>query len=145
MRRLTLALVLACFGCASGPSAREQALVAELEKRVVLPRGAGELRCYTRYYALVRGKQLEELLGVPGKLPMRELLIGTYREPKAGEKPGIRWVASPSDVPRIHDAGCSSMTVWYDPDWPEKQVQASCSPDFAGSVPQEIHGKPLRC
>lgn len=145
MRFPTIALVLLCFGCAEGPSSPEQALISEVEKRVHMPKGAGELRCYKRYYTVVRGKQLEELLGDLEKLPFREMLIGTYREPGPEDKPGIQWVGSSRDVPKIYDGGCGDMRVWYAVGWPEKEIKASCSFDFSGNIPEEIRGKPLTC
>ena len=62
MRFIIAALALLCFGCAERPNSQEQALISEVEKRVHLPTGAGELRCYRRYYTVVRGKHLQEML-----------------------------------------------------------------------------------
>lgn len=146
MRFLCTAAALACLGCAEAPGPREQALVARVEKHVQLPKGAGALRCYKRYYAVIRGKQLEELLGGSDP-PVRELLVGHYREPgeRREDAPGIRWVDRIEDIPTIHDAGCSDLQVWYAEGWPEKDIKAGCAPDFAGSIPEEIKGKPLTC
>jgi hypothetical protein len=145
MRRLILACALICFGCTSGPTEREQSLITEVETRVQLPKGAGKLQCYRRYYTVLRGKQLEEYLGGPNRLPYRELLIGTYREPEMGEAPGVKWVASMKEVPELHDGGCLDMTVLFATGWPENKVKALCSLDFSGNMPEEIKGKPLTC
>lgn len=79
------------------------------------------------------------------RLPFREMLVGIYREPGLKEKPGIQWVKSPKEVPEIADGGCSDIGVLYAAGWPEKQVKATCSLDFSGSIPEEIRGKPLTC
>lgn len=147
MRSLVIAFALICFGCAERPNSQEQALIAELEKRVTLPKGAARLQCYKRYYSVVRGKELEDMVGSPlaANLPFREMLVGTYREPGPGDEPGIQWVRSPKEVPEIGDGGCSDIRVLYAAGWPEKQVKATCSLDFSGSIPEEITGKPLTC
>jgi hypothetical protein len=145
MRFPAVALTLICLGCTETPSTQEQALIAEVERRVQLPKGAGELRCYKRYYTVVRGKQLKEMLGGSEGLPFRELLIGTYREPDVEETPGIKWVGSREGVPKLHDGGCGDMTVWYAAGWPDNDLKAICSLDFSGNVPEEIVGKPLAC
>ena len=145
-RRLSaLTLALMCFGCTSGPTAREQALIAEAEKRVQLPKGAGKLQCYKRYYIVLRGKQWKELFGGPSPPSYPEFLVGTYQEPGPREMPGIRWVTSMKDIPRLDDAGCQSMTVWYPAEWPGEKVKALCALDFSGNMPEEIQGKPLTC
>lgn len=145
MRFPATALALICFGCAEGPSAREQALIAEVERRVQLPKGAGELRCYKRYYTVVRGKQLREILDGFDRMPFPEMLVGTYREPNPGETPGITWVSSREDIPDLHDGGCTDMNVWYAAGWPDKDIKAMCSLDISGNLPEEIRGKPLTC
>lgn len=147
MRSSVIILALICFGCTERPNSREQALIAEVEKSVQLPKGAGSLQCYKRYYSVVRGKELEEMVGrqLAARLPFREMLIGIYREPDHKEKPGIQWVKSPKEIPEISDGGCSDLRVWYAVGWSEQQVNATCSFDFAGSIPEEIRGTPLTC
>lgn len=88
---------------------------------------------------------MDEYLGGPDRLPYRELLVGTYREPDANETPGIKWVASMKEVPKLYDRGCQDMTVWFAAGWPENKVKALCSLDFSGNIPEEIKDKPLTC
>jgi len=147
MRSTTLALTFLCAACAQQPSSKEQAMIDTVEKHVKLPKGAGPLRCYTRYYTVVRGKDLEKLLGGSNSLGVSELLVGRYREPdvNAGERAGIEWLTDTSALPEIHDAGCTDMQVWYTSGWPAEKVIALCSLDFSGNMPEEIGGKPLTC
>jgi hypothetical protein len=142
MRALIMPLVLVCFGCTEGPDPKEKSLLAEVERRVVLPKGAGELRCYKRYYAIVRGKQLEELLmSDANDLPFREILIGLYRRPGREEEPGIQWVENPEDMPKFYDGGCNTLRVSHAAGLFEKKIKATCSFTISGNIPDKFQGQ----
>lgn len=145
MRSVVAALTLLCFGCAERPNSQEQALISEVEKRVHLPTGAGELRCYKRYYTVVRGKHLQQMFDNTANLPFREMLIGMYRIPRPDEKPGIQWFSNPDDVPKIYDSGCGTLRVSYATGWPEKELTATCSFDISGTIPEEVREQPPAC
>jgi hypothetical protein len=85
----------------SGPTAEEIAIMDRLEPRGLrMPRGAGPLSSYTRYYAWqARGDGARRVVAVWVNL--------------AGEPPGRHWVTE-REFPLIFDGGCSVITLSYD-------------------------------
>jgi len=76
-----------------------------IEARVVMPKEAGPLNSYRRFYYRKGGK-----------------VVGVY---VAGEKPGREWIARRVDAPLIMDGGCSVVNVHFDTS--SKEIQAFCN------------------
>lgn len=142
MRDVAIVLALLCHGCGAHPNSHQQDLIAEVERQVHLPNGAGDLRCYRRYYSVMDEKELQALLG---DRAVHEMIIGIYRKPSAIEKPGIVWMANPKDMPHVDDGGCDILRVAYPMPWPENEIKARCSPDISGDIPEKMTGRPPAC
>ena len=111
-------------------------MIAEFEKRVQLPPNAPALSCYRRYYSLISAERFKQMWGVASEPDFREVLIGTYRLPEAGQQAGIEWVSDPEDVPVRHDSGCGTLNATYVPEFADNDFVAECSADIAGSIPK---------
>ncbi|MBV9929761.1 MAG: hypothetical protein JO013_02305 [Alphaproteobacteria bacterium] len=131
-----LALLLLSPAPPAGGGGRD-ALMDEIERKVVLPDGARPLRDYGRNYALagrgiVRGTYLLPLpprdpaSGCAVMLPdltsrpctrkeVRQSVAAeaalTAAQTRAGTR---RWFDDPRRLPRIFDGGCAQVTVEYD-------------------------------
>ena len=127
--------------CSNHPTDEEQALASYVEKSVVLPKGAGSLQCYERYYVLLESDEANKRAGFD--VPQRKLLIGDYilASDRNGGVAGIYWSKRKEDVPVMHDGGCSAIRVWY---VPGVKPIATCSLDFAGKIPTVIE-PPVAC
>jgi hypothetical protein len=108
-----LALLLACAPAsaqtgqaapaanASGPTAEETAIMDRIERRGLrLPRGAGPLASYARYYAWQARRD-----------GARRVVAIWVRS--TGEQPGRRWVRE-RDLPLIFDGSCGVINISYD-------------------------------
>ena len=97
MRRLLILAPALLAGCA--PQSHE-AIMAEIESKVVMPEGTPPLDHYARYYAM---RSDGSVVG--------EYISGGFRE-----KPGRQWVEF-DKLPLVYDGGCSVVTITYDPRW----------------------------
>lgn len=135
-------LAVALAGCVERPSLQERELVSSVEQRVKLPSGVGSLRCYERHYALLQGRDLDELMGeAPPGLSGRKLLIGSYVR---GPHPGVHWAKRAKELPQLADAGCSILKVYHLVGDRESSITATCSLNVAGAAPERID-PPVTC
>lgn len=137
--RTSAALVtLFCFGCTVQPSADEKTLISKVERIVRLPKGAGELNCYARHYALLQSKALDDYMGFPVQgLPGRKVLVGVYR--RGDDEPGVHWAGDATKLPpKIGDGGCSDISVFHVVGDRERDIEAVCATNFAGVPPTEV-------
>jgi hypothetical protein len=114
---LTLLALLVCqpahAQAISHSSAREAALINEIEKRVQLPPGASSMWVYWRKYTYMADKTV----------------IGIYINQTmvdSGGVPSSTWVRR-SQMPRISGGGCGVVTVFYDPA-KKSSPEATCNP-----------------
>ena len=115
-------------------------MIADVESRVAMPTGAGPPRCYERYYAVVDGDGAEAWFGT--KLPPGRYLVGKFRR---GETPRIHMISKPKDIPEgPRDAGCDAISILTDLNRRENRIEAMCSLDFAGSIPETVN-PPYHC
>lgn len=129
---LAFLALLAATACSPRPSREDQAIIDLVEKRVTLPKGAGKLSCYRRYYTVLRGKQIADELGA--QVSDKPVLLGRY---VLGKNPRVIWKASTKEMPIVFDGGCEILHVMYFPDHPELPV-AGCGLTFAGTSPEAI-------
>ena len=129
MRAVLLLLPLTCSAC--GPTAEENALISKVESTVVLPKGAGSLACYERHYALLRGDQVQEYIG---PLKIDRMLVGRYIP---SDKPGVHWERNADHLPKIYDAGCGLIEVFYAVGI-DKSPRAFCATNLAGVSPEVV-------
>ncbi|UPT62570.1 MAG: hypothetical protein M0D54_19810 [Hyphomonadaceae bacterium JAD_PAG50586_4] len=118
MSRSLVALIVALLVLASGTRAVAQTSVAEtsiraIEDQMVMPRGAGPLELYSRYYA-------------PDQLNGREVIVGVFLLRDALEEtahtgavtvasiPNAFTMASRWQLPLVLDGGCSVVTIYFD-------------------------------
>jgi hypothetical protein len=95
--------------------------IRSFEKKVRMPRGAGSLRRYVRYYYAVAqpdGRSVAGIYVAKGWLKPSEIPAG-----------GIAIVAAESDIPVPEDAGCEVVFVEYDRASSSK-VTASCGSEL---------------
>ncbi|MCW3848287.1 hypothetical protein OF829_13660 [Sphingomonas sp. LB-2] len=131
--RLAVLLLAGCSGGCSQPTAEQNAIAADIEARVVLPKGAGNLKCYERYYAFAGDADQKRLLNF--NLPGKRVVFGSY---VVGKKPGVHWVASIDDFPDLQDAGCDKLNVFYIEGDKTLPIEASCSFTFAGTIDNAV-------
>ncbi len=142
MRIVIPCLCVIAASCNQVPPEQE-ALVNYVERRVELPKGAGNLQCYERHYALLGRETLKRYFEGVADPPPR-VLIGKYIRGQ-DRQPGVYMKASESDLPEISDAGCSVLTVFHIPgDTHRDGLKASCSANIAGVTPDEIN-PPVTC
>ncbi|MFD1035031.1 hypothetical protein ACFQ15_10250 [Sphingomonas hankookensis] len=120
----------------AGPSNREQVLMEEIERKVLLPREASPLNRYARHYAFT-GKGVEavyvaiyppsnqgEMGFVTEDWGWRPLTEAETREAEVsdaawrlrlGEANSRRWHALDSEFPSADDGGCDYVNIGYDP------------------------------
>lgn len=122
-------------------------MVARAESIIKLPKGAGPMKCYERHYVLLKGKEAERYLGFSSAIANKGLLIGSYVRPKtlnsSTGKPGIYWERNIERLPKIEDAGCSILRVFYLVG-KEMPTQATCSVTWDGRIPDELKS-PVTC
>jgi hypothetical protein len=94
-------LLLASVHAATKP-ARTEALMNEIERRVVLPEGADALRVYDRGYALANP---DKVVGIYLMSPR----TGTGQM-RAGKR---KWYGRIADLPFVFDGGCMQVRVEY--------------------------------
>ena len=125
--KLDVALLLLWLlsSCAPSPHSRQDALMNEVEASVKMPRGAGPLSSYARYYAfapdglLVAAYTREVEKQEPGVSCSEMTLDGDLKDvacpalanAKLGER---RWVSF-EDFPAVADEACGAVQVVYDP------------------------------
>lgn len=144
MRAYLLIISIATCSCTSDTPPENRALISAVEERAVMPKGAGDLKCYKGYYTVVRGKQLQEIFG--GKeVPFSEMLVGIIRPPDSTNKPGIEWVDNIDEVGKIGDGGCEDMRIYHPIGPPEQKINVTCSFTFSGDIPEAVHGDPITC
>ena len=155
-RRKVILAVWSIAAAAVGPlvgckkelsSADKAAYIADAERRITLPPGAGDLRCYRRRYTILPGH---------GKLEGHRLLTGMYdltvhpvydgKGRRIGintsGKPGAQW--DDKMTLGFADQGCETLYFQYDLDAEPSSVTAQCAPDFSGRGPFEVH-PPVVC
>jgi hypothetical protein len=138
--RFALLMLSGCAAaCANHPTAEQNAIVADIERRVVLPRGAGDLKCYERYYLIANEADQKRLYGVA--LSGKRVVLATY---VAGKKPGVRWIDSADGFPDLQDAGCGKLSAVYIVGDPAFPVEAACAPDLAGRIGNVVD-PPVTC
>ena len=138
MRILAILALLSVAGLASAtPPTRQQQLMDEVERSVVLPKGAQPLNAYGRNYAFSgKGKVVATYLipfppfdmsdGCDVMLKnfdsrpctkkeiaesVRSNARGVAAQTPAGSR---RWYRSPNSLPFINDGGCLQISVEYD-------------------------------
>lgn len=131
MRFLAFALLSLLVSYSAKPNGAEQRMIDELERRVVLPPGAGKLACYERYYAPTT---LSQITGRPVPQDL-SLLQGMYI---LGNQPGIHWKRNAKDFPGMNDAGCAAIEIMYDTAKHQLLWPAECSAGFNGMHPKEV-------
>jgi hypothetical protein len=117
MKPLPLLAALLALGCADAPAqnnqgatppaapsgrdAEQQALMDRIEREVRLPRGAGPVASYARFYAWQqqRGDGVRKVVAVYENL--------------TGAASGRRWVTE-REFPVIMDGGCGVVSLSYD-------------------------------
>ena len=142
--RILVALSLfSASACSERITSDQAALIANVEKRVAMPKGAGDLKCYERHYSVLRDKEVDTYLGFHlSRTAGRSLLVGTYR---FGGHPGVYWTRSTDDLPRkIEDGGCDDIGILHMVGDPERSIPAMCSTTMAGSMPDQVN-PPRRC
>ena len=112
-------------------------MIDDLERKVVLPPGAGKLACYERYYAPTK---LSQLIGRRVSKDL-SLLQGMYI---LGRQPRIHWKKNTKDFPRMDDAGCAAIEVIYDTAKRQLLWPAECSTGFNGIHPKVV-APPVTC
>jgi hypothetical protein len=90
----------ALLGAAPAPAGEQEALMARIEARVVMPRGADPIAGYDRAYAW------------DPDAPAASRVIAIYVRVDANWV-GRRWVAADA-LPVVMDGGCSVVTLTYD-------------------------------
>jgi hypothetical protein len=100
-------------------------LIASVEARVRLPQGAEDLSCYQRRYLFRK----DEWGPNKGKMA----LIGHFER---SAKPGAILVQSESDMAKVVDQGCHTMTIHVPLDDNFGPVEVGCFPEFDGTPPQ---------
>ena len=88
------ALVLAA-GCMPPASTRHAALMNDIEREVRLPRGAGQLRHYARYYSWIEERRKVHAVYI------------------RGERLGRRWL-NYNYIPQADVRGCNAVALTYD-------------------------------
>lgn len=107
---------------------RERQIISEIEESIKLPKGAGPMSSYSRYYAqqsdgaiiaayVIHGEGFKddvlracrEVKGTPFPCPTRG---GQVRLAEAGKS---LWIGDPHDLPFILDGGCTDISVEYHP------------------------------
>jgi len=107
---LTMSLGLAAAASISyaSDSTLDVAFLHKIESTLKLPEGARPLSSYDRYYAYAVRKGRKVLVGVfLYSLALPGIAEGT---------PGLHVLEKESDLPVVHDGGCSVVTVVLDPD-----------------------------
>ncbi len=110
---------------------REEQLryIAELEKKVSLPEGGGNLRCYRRDYALSeRGDRMRGFYSRADGHP-------SWREPPI--RAGVYLRRRGYSI-GVTDQGCGLLWVEYTLGNPEAQLVATCYPDFGDGTQRVV-------
>ena len=106
-------VIVACAGvlvsgCSQVPLSAEETLIVEIERSVVLPKGAFPLESYDRYYARGElGKEIEN----------GEIISGVYlrRSFDPGQaRTTAHHLVDLSELPMFFDGGCDLVNVRYD-------------------------------
>jgi hypothetical protein len=114
----SLGLAVAASISHASDSPLDFALLHKIESSLKLPNGAKPLVSYDRYYAY-------------GVRRGRKVLVGVFLDslalPGIAEAaPGLHILEKESDLPVVHDGGCSVVTVVLDPHSPQ-EAEISCS------------------
>lgn len=125
--------------CTAELTAEERAtLVGDVERRVLLPEGAGDLACYQREYSIVKASNTVYLVG--------EYHLATrYMGMDAGDlKPGVIWEKRENLTMGFVDQGC--RTLWFKRPLDDigSSIQAKCGPTFDGTLPTKVNS-PVEC
>ena len=125
-------LLLAVAGCVRTPS-REEVLMDEIERKVVLPTDAQPLESYGRNYTFSNNRNVVATYLIPLAPPLRgegcEMMLENFSsrpctkeevsegatakdiETVAGKR---RWFKSSNNLPFISDGGCAQINITYD-------------------------------
>lgn len=125
-------LLLTIAGCVRTPS-RQDVLMDEIERKVVLPKNAQPLASYARYYAFsnksnviaayliplappIPGEDCEEMLENFGSRPCtkEEVAEGTTSKDTENVAGKRHWLGSNRNLPSMGDGGCAQVNVTYD-------------------------------
>jgi hypothetical protein len=114
---LLILMIAASIGHASD-SPLDVALLQKIESSLKLPKGTRPLASYDRYYAYAVRKG-------------RKVLVGVFLDSQAlpgiaHPDPGLHALEKESDLPVVHDGGCSVVTVVLDPVSPQ-EADVSCN------------------
>ena len=100
MSALAILAAAALFGAAPAPAGDQQTLMARIEARVVMPRGADPIAGYRRTYAW------------DPHAPPGSRVLALYMRTDANWV-GRFWVPS-DELPVVMDGGCGIVTLTYD-------------------------------
>jgi hypothetical protein len=100
MNALPLLVAAALLGVAPVPAGDQQALMARIEARVVMPRGADPIAGYRRTYAW------------DPHAPPGSRVLAVYMRTDANWTQRL-WVAA-DQLPVVMDGGCGIVTLTYD-------------------------------
>ena len=114
----SLGLTLAASISHAFDSPLDVALLHRIEPSLKLPNGAKPLVSYDRYYAYAIRRGRKVLVGV--------FLYSLALPGIAEAAPGLHILEKESDLPVIHDGGCSVVTVVLDPHSPQ-EADVSCN------------------
>lgn len=125
-------LFLSIAGCVRAPS-RQDVLMEEIERKVVLPKNAQPLASYARYYAfsnksdvvaayliplapLMPGEGCEEMLENFGSRPCtkEEVAEGTISKDTENVAGKRHWLRNTRNLPSMGDGGCAQVNITYD-------------------------------
>lgn len=113
-------------------------LVRDIELRVLLPKGAGDLACYQREYSIVKAPNTAFIVG--------EYHLATpYMGMNAGDlKPGVIWEKRENLTMGFVDQGC--RTLWFKHPLHDigSSIQAKCGPTLDGTLPKTVN-PPVEC